>query len=127
MVKHGFCHVEWPTTDFERTTKFYGSLFGWKFTPFGEDYLMFETADSIGGGFYKCADAKPGSGALAYVLVEELEPYLKQAVALGGSVEKMGPANEEIHELQGGMGWISVLHDPDGNRVGLYKGGSAPG
>jgi uncharacterized protein len=125
MANHNICHVEWPSTNFERTKSFYTTLFEWKFSSFGEDYLMFETEGSnIGGGFWKETEVKPGAAPMVYVQVPELEPYLKQVVELGGTVEKLHGGDSEIQEIPG-IGWMSILNDPDGNRVGLFKSAHA--
>lgn len=57
MAKHAFCHIEWSSTDLERSKTFYGGLFAWKFEPWGEDYLTFTAPEGPGGGeyyFLKC-------------------------------------------------------------------------
>ena len=47
---HGFCHIEIPTTDAERSKKFYEDVFGWKFQYDPDsDYWLFETGDGPGG------------------------------------------------------------------------------
>jgi uncharacterized protein len=126
MATHNICHVEWPSTDFERTQKFYATLFEWKFSHFGSDYLMFESAGGVSGGFWRETEVKPSSAPLVYVEVAELDPYLKQAVELGGSVENPMGGDAQIQEIPG-VGWISILNDADGNRVGLFKSGHAQG
>jgi hypothetical protein len=115
MARHGICHVEWNVTDFERTTDFYGKLFGWTFQPFGEDYLLFKGPEgSIGGGFTRVAAASPGRSPVVYVEVDEVDSYLERTGQLGGGVIT---GKYEIP----GVGWIAVLSDPDGNAVGLYS------
>ena len=55
-------HFEIPADDLERSKKFYGDMFGWKFEKFtladGMDYLIITTTDEqgnkgIGGGMMK--------------------------------------------------------------------------
>lgn len=118
MHKNTFCHVEIPSTDLDRTKTFYSTLFDWKFTPYGDGYMLFETpSQEMGGGFYKTETITAGQGPTVYVLIDEHEPYLQRVVELGGT-------REAIHEVPG-MGWSSTFKDPDGNTVGLWKSSHA--
>ena len=114
MDKHGICHVEWASTDLKRTQKFYGGLFGWKFEPWGDEYVLFQAPGNIGGGFMKAKEVKPGQSPTVYILVDEIEPYLKKVKDLGG---KVAVPKKEIPTY----GWFAHLTDPDGNIVGLFQ------
>jgi predicted enzyme related to lactoylglutathione lyase len=116
MAKHGICHVEWRSTDFERTKRFYGGLFDWKFEDWGDgSYMLFMPPDSsVGGGFEKAATVADSASPVVYVQVDEIEPYLSRAVELDGSV---AVSRSEIPTV----GWFAVLKDPDGNRIGLFQ------
>jgi predicted enzyme related to lactoylglutathione lyase len=114
MSKNTICHVEWPTTDFERVKTFYGTLFDWKFQSWGDQsYLLFESAGGVGGGFWKVDKVEASQGPVVYIQVDEIEPYLNQADAMGGS-------RGEIMEIPN-IGWSAVIKDPDGNQIGLFK------
>jgi hypothetical protein len=118
MTTHGaFGHVEWNSTDLGRTKRFYGTLFGWKFRPFGREYLLFQCPGYAGGGFQKVRGRRAvGAGASPTVYVEtrNIVALLKKARRLGGRTVQ---PKTEIP----GHGWCAVLRDPDGNRVGLYE------
>ena len=116
MAKNGVCHVEWNSTDLERTSSFYGKLFGWTFEPHGGEYLLFRAPGEVGGGFAKTAEVTPGRSPNVYIYVDDIETYLQRAVELGGGI--VMPKTE----IQG-AGWCAFLNDPDGNHVGLYQDG----
>ena len=115
MAKHAICHIEWSSTDLERTKTFLSGLFDWKFESFGEDYLMFKPPEGVAGGLMKTDRVKPGESPSVYVDVEEIEPYLERAKELGGGV---AVPKTEIPTI----GWYAHLTDPDGNIVGLFQG-----
>ncbi len=115
MGKHDVCHIEFDSTNLERTKKFFGGLFGdWKFQSWGESYMLFDTPNGPGGGINKVDKVEGGSGALVHVQVDEIEPYLTKAGGLGGGVHT---PKTEIPEA----GWFAVLTDPDGNLLGLFQ------
>ncbi len=115
MTRHAFCHIEWSSTDLERTKGFFSGLFGWKFQPLGGDYLTFDPPEGPGGGIMKVDEVHPGESPSVYIEVGEIEPYLQRARELGGSV---AVPKTEIPNV----GWFAHLKDPDGNIVGLFQG-----
>ena len=115
MGKHGVCHIEWASTDLKRTQAFYGGLFGWKFEPWGEEYVMFKAPDGIGGGFAKAKEVQSGQSPAVYVQVDEIEPYLKKIKDRGGKLTVPKTL------IDPNMGWFAHLTDPDGNLVGLFQ------
>lgn len=117
MAKHVVCHIEWSSTDLERTRKFLAGLFDWEFENWGPEYTTFKPKEGPGGGLMKVDRAKPGSSPVVYIEVEEIEPLLNKAKELGGGV---AVGKTEIPD----MGWFAHLSDPDGNIVGLYQEGS---
>lgn len=114
MAKHEICHIEWSSTNLKRTQTFFGGLFGWKFEPWGEEYVLFKSPN-LGGGFMKADKVRPGQSPTVYVEVQEIEPYLKKAKEHGGGV---AVPKTEIPT----MGWFAHLTDPDGNIVGIFQG-----
>jgi predicted enzyme related to lactoylglutathione lyase len=115
MARHTICHVEWACTDLQRAKTFYGGLFDWSFTPWGEEYLMFRTPDQgIGGALMSVPRVQAGNSPLVYVLVDTIEPYLDQAKKLGGGV---AVPKTEIPTI----GWFAHLTDPDGNTLGIFQ------
>ncbi len=115
MAKHAICHIEWSSTDLERTKSFLSGLFGWKFQPFGEEYVLFSPPEGPGGGIAKVDEVKPGESPSVYVEVDEIEPYLERAKELGGGVRVR---KTEIPNT----GWWALITDPDGGPIGLFQG-----
>jgi len=114
MEKHSICHIEWSSTNLEKTKEFLMGLFGWKFEPWGEDYLVFTPPEGTAGGIMKAKEVKPGASPVVYVEVDEIEPYLSKSKALDGGATV---PKTEIPTL----GWFAHLTDPDGNIVGLFQ------
>ena len=115
MGKHDICHVEFDSTNLERTKGFLGSLFDdWKFEGWGGEYMLFSTPGGPGGGINKVEKANPGANVLVHVEVDTIDPYLQKVEGLGGAVHK---AKTEIPEI----GWYAVVKDPDGNLLGLFQ------
>jgi hypothetical protein len=54
------------------------------------------------------------SSWLPYVLVNDIEAATEKARALGASIV------EDITEIPG-MGWMSIIRDPTGAALGLWK------
>lgn len=116
MAKHAICHIEWASTDLDRSKAFLAGLFGWEIKPWGEGYLTCKPPEGVGAGIMKVDRVEPGQTPLVYVEVEEIEPYLDKAKQLGGGV---AVGKTEIPKL----GWFAHLTDPDGGIVGLFQGG----
>lgn len=103
-------YIEFSATDIERTKRFYGEVFGWKFEDYGPEYTSF--ADGrIAGGFYK-GTVTPGAGPLVVIYVEDLEATVLSVKAAGGKITK------EIFSFPGG----SRFHftDPNGNELAAW-------
>jgi predicted enzyme related to lactoylglutathione lyase len=112
-----FVHVELNTTDLSKAKSFYGQLFGWKL----EDVPMAEGSDTLinvgegtGGGMMKHPVPGAPSAWLAYVLVDDIGAATQKARTLGATVMK------DVTEIPG-IGWFSVLVDPTGAALALWK------
>jgi len=114
MKNHSICHIEWQSSNLSKTRSFLFSLFGWKFKPYGMEYLMFTPPDGVGGGIMKVKKVMAGASPVVYVLVNKIEPYLAKARKLGG---KVAVPKTEIPK----MGWFAYLKDRDGNLYGLFQ------
>ena len=114
MAKHCVCHIEWSSTDLERTKQFLSGLFDWEFTAWGEEFLLFNPPEGPGGGITKTEKAEPGRSPLLYIEVEDIEPYLEKAGELGGGVDM---PKTEIPNI----GFYAHVMDHDGNVIGLFQ------
>ena len=114
-----FVHVELNTNDVGKAKNFYGKLFDWKLEDIPNDaaggtYTMIGVGEGTGGGLMKNPMPNAPSMWLAYVLVDDIEAATKKAKSLGGKVMK------DVTEVMG-MGWLSIIVDPTGAALGLWK------
>jgi predicted enzyme related to lactoylglutathione lyase len=113
-----FVHVELHTTDPAKAKAFYGKLFAWKMEDMemgpGMTYTMLQPGEGTGGGLMKQMTPGAPSSWLAYVIVDDLNASTEQAKALGAQVV------QEVTEVPG-MGWFSIIIDPTGAALGLWK------
>ena len=112
-----FVHVELNTTDVSKSKSFYGKLFDWKLedVPMGkENYTMIKVGEGTAGGILKHPVPGAPSAWLAYVLVDDIAASTDKAKSLGATV--MQPVTEVM-----GMGWLSIIIDPTGAALGLWK------
>ena len=112
-----FCHVELNTTDLPKAKDFYKKLFEWKLEDMdspGGGYTMIRVGEGTGGGMM--TNPIPGAPSfwLAYVEVDDIEASTKKAASLGAKVVR------DVTEVMG-AGWLSILQDPTGAALGLWK------
>ena len=113
-----FVHVELNTNNVEKAKKFYGQLFNWEMEdvemgPSGL-YTMIKPGKGTGGGILKHPMQGEPSIWIAYVEVTDIEAATKQAKSLGAKIVR------EVTEVPGG-GWFSIIIDPTGATLGLWK------
>ena len=113
-----FVHVELNSTDVAAAKAFYGKLFDWRLEELSMDpeagYTIINVGEGTGGGMMKQMDPGAPSSWLAYVLVDDIEAATRKAQSLGAEVRK------EVTEVPG-MGWFSIIVDPTGAALGLWK------
>ena len=115
----GLRHLALRITNMQKSRDFYGKLFDWKLEDIpneaaGGSYTMIGVGDGTGGGLMKNPMPNVPSFWLAYVLVDDIEAATKKAKSLGGKVMK------DVTEVMG-MGWLSIIVDPTGAALGLWK------
>jgi uncharacterized protein len=112
-----FVHVELNTTDLGKAKTFYTKLFDWKLEdmPMPEgSYTMIEVGEGTGGGMMKHPIPGAPSAWLPYVLVADIHAATKKAKSLGAAV--MTGVTEVMD-----MGWLSIIVDPTGAKLGLWQ------
>jgi len=112
-----FVHVELETTDVAKAKTFYRGLFDWNMEDMpmeGGTYTMINVGEGTGGGLMKHPVPGAPSLWLPYVLVDDLAAATKKVTSLGGAVMK---GETEVK----GMGWFSIIQDPTGAMLGLWK------
>jgi uncharacterized protein len=118
-VPNPFVHVELNTTDLKKAKDFYGKLFSWKLEdmPMGGDmgtYTMIGVGEGTGGGMMKNPIPGAPSTWLAYVTVDDVAASTKKAKSLGATIMR------DVTEVPG-YGWFSIIADPTGAHLGLWK------
>lgn len=116
-MPNSFVHVELNSTDVDKSKSFYGKLFDWKLedVPMGDmTYTLIKPGSGTGGGIMKHPVPGAPSAWLAYVQVDDIEASTKKARSLGANIMT------DVTEVMG-VGWISILIDPTGAVLGLFK------
>src|SRR5436853_554078 len=85
MAKDQVCHVEWDVTDIAKAQQFYEGLFGWKFTSFGDEMVVFGNGADHIGGLSKAAKVTPSQNPSIWIEVDDIEAYRAKASKVGGS------------------------------------------
>ncbi|MEU9019952.1 VOC family protein [Actinomadura sp. NPDC048394] len=100
----------------EEARRFYGDMFGWKFTSDpqseGYDLVSYEGAEHPSGGVAQVPDASQNH-AVFFVLVEDVDAACAQAEKAGGSVAV--PSVTTPDGLR-----FAHLQDPSGNRFAVF-------
>ena len=124
-------HFEIHASDPQRLIDFYGQLFGWKFTQFGDQpYWSIDTGEGsagpatpgrgINGGLTQRPGAAPEPGApvnggdIVVAVEDRIDDVFQQGLDLGGT-EALPLSDME------GVGRVGYLLDPDGNVFGLIS------
>jgi predicted enzyme related to lactoylglutathione lyase len=121
MMANPFVHVELNTTDVTKAKSFYSKLFDWQLEdvpmPSGS-YTMIKVGEGTGGGMMKHPVPGAPSAWLAYVVVDDIAAATQKAKSLGAKVM------QDVTEVMG-MGSFSIIIDPTGAALGLWKPKSA--
>ncbi len=112
-----FVHVELNTTDLKKAETFYSHLFEWQMEtmPMGNDsYTLIKVGEGTGGGMMKHPVPGAPSAWLAYVQVNDIQAATSKAKSLGAKIMK------DVTEVPK-TGWFSIIIDPTGAALGLWK------
>lgn len=121
MPKHAIQNFQIPVIDFERAITFYSKIMGYQLEEVKlQDVKLgvFKSGDEgVSGTIIFGNDQKPSrDGSLIYLYcTKDLNVHLRTVEEAGG----------EIHitktELGPDMGFFAIIHDTEGNRVGLFS------
>ena len=115
VMANPFVHVELMTSDVADAKAFYSGLFDWKLEDVpGMDYTMINVGEGTGGGMMKTLQPDSPSCWMSYVAVDDVAVATEKARSLGATICK------EVTEIPG-VGWFSVITDPTGAALGLWK------
>lgn len=119
-----FVHIELQTKDIPKAKEFYSRLFDWKLDdipmPGGDMlYTMINVGEGTGGGMFANMDPQVPPHWLAYVGVDDIEASTQKARDLGASVL------QDVMKI-GDYGWLSVIKDPTGAVIAMWKNKESP-
>jgi hypothetical protein len=104
-------YVEFPVTDCAEAKRFYGDLFRWSFTDYGDTYVAFDHGSGSGG--FRQVDAPRTGGPLVVVRTDDLESDYERVARIGA------PVTKEIFEFPGGRRFEFL--DPFGNALAFWS------
>jgi predicted enzyme related to lactoylglutathione lyase len=104
-------YIELQVTDVAAAKRFYGDVFGWSFTDWGDEYASFEDG-RMNGGFAKSDSVTPG-GPLVIMYATDLEAALARVKKAGGRIVV------EPFSFPGGRRFHFA--DPSGNVLAVWS------
>ena len=117
-------HFEIHAQDPARAVRFYAQVFGWSAQRWGsEEYWLLTTGSAAERGIDGAILARRGdppaagapvSGYVCTVEVDDLDRYLAEATAAGGTIAVAKLAVK-------GVGWLAYCRDTEGNIFGLMQ------
>lgn len=108
---HRIDYIELPVQEVADAKQFYGTVFGWKFQDWGEEYASFEDG-RLGGGLH--GGLRGGAvGPLVILYSSDLEATRDTVIAAGGKLTK------EIFAFPGGRRFHFA--DPSGNVLAVWS------
>jgi predicted enzyme related to lactoylglutathione lyase len=115
-------HFAINADDVKRAQSFYGSVFGWRFTPWGPpDFFQIQTAvgskPGVLGALQKRRELVPGqrtNGFECTIAVEDVDAVAAAVVANGGTI--LIPRS-----LIPTVGYLIFFRDPEGNVAGAMQ------
>ena len=123
MANNPFVHVELQTPDVAKAKAFYGSLFDWELDDTRmEGYTLINVGEheyGVGGGMMATPSPDVPPHWMAYVSVDDINASTQKAKSLGASIVKDVTA-------VGDIGWMSIIRDPAGAVLGLWKSKQGP-
>ncbi len=114
MKPGSFVHIEFASSDPEKTRKFMEDVFDWEFQFMPEmEYHTYATPSGPGGGLMKpMADQQPG--ILNYLLSHDIDADVRKIEECGGRI--LAPKREIP-----GVGWWAVFQEPTGITMALFE------
>ena len=113
-MDHRVIHFEIPADDPQAAIEFYGGVFGWGFTQFGDmPYWTIETGEGAGIDGGLMPKNGPDHPVTNVINVDDVETYCAKIEAAGGIVVVPKMAIP-------GIGYCAYFKDPSGNIMGVY-------
>lgn len=117
MPQGDIVHIELYSTDFEKFKKFYAP-FNWRFTDWGEEYMLFmpPNEQGVGGGIVKSTEPKPNQNHWFYIFVDSIEEMAPKLKEIGWTIKS------EKTFIADDVGSFIVVSDFDGVTNCLLEG-----
>ncbi|MCB1221262.1 MAG: VOC family protein [Planctomycetales bacterium] len=117
--EHPICWVEIRSTDLQKAHDFYGTVFGWELSDFGDTFKVHYAPGHLGMGFSKgWRDELPNS--LFYIAVPDIDDVVAKVVARGGElVEPKQPIGPDMPNS-------AIVRNAQGVHLGLFDGAKSP-
>ncbi|MCW8093409.1 VOC family protein [Alteromonas sp. ASW11-130] len=107
-------YLEMPSRDLQKTKAFFGNVFNWSFTDYGEEYVAF-TASEIEGGFYLNDQVSLRSNGASLIVFYTTDLEQTQSI-----VERAnGKINEPIFNFPGGRRFHFI--EPGGSEFAMWS------
>ena len=108
------CYLEIPTSDIDRSVRFYQAVFGWETRRRGDGATAFDDGvGEVSGSWVTGRPVSPTPGLLLYIMVDSIEATIGSIIAHGGRIVQ--PLGMDAPEL------TARFADLDGNVLGLYQ------
>jgi predicted enzyme related to lactoylglutathione lyase len=104
-------NIEFNVSDIERSKRFYGAAFGWRFVSYGPTYTEFSDG-RLTGGFTTGEPVRPG-GPLVILYADDLVATQKRLETAGATI------NRETFSFPGGKRFHFI--DPDGHELSVWS------
>ena len=111
MKNNHISYIEFKAKDITQTKEFYNSVFGWKFTDYGDVYTSFSES-GVYGGFEK-TDEPLTHGVLVVLYHQDLKGVIQAITKNGGEIVK------DIFSFPGGKRFH--FKDPSGNELAVWS------
>lgn len=111
MKSNHISYIEFKAKDITHIKEFYNSVFGWKFTDYGDAYTSFSES-GVYGGFEK-TDEPITHGVLVVLYNEDLNAVIQAITKNGGEIVK------DIFSFPGGRRFH--FKDPSGNELAVWS------
>lgn len=107
-------YLEIPAKDLAATKKFFAAVFDWQFTDYGPEYVAFDQAAGLDGGFYLSKEqATAATGSVLVVF------YADDLAAIQAKIEAAsGVISQAVFEFSGGRRFHFL--DPNGNEFAVW-------
>jgi predicted enzyme related to lactoylglutathione lyase len=108
------CYIQIPAIDIQRSSEFYGEVFGWRIRQRGDGHTAFDdTTGQVSGEWVLGRRAATEPGLLIYIMVDSVARAADSVVANGGEIAQ--PIGGDAREI------TARFRDPAGNVIGLYQ------